>query len=66
VVAELPYLEVCRCTGCGDCVPACPADCLAMNGAVPWLPRPEDCISCSLCALICPVSAIRMVPLPEA
>ena len=66
MVAELPYVDVSRCTGCRDCVPVCPTDCIAMDGPVPWLPQPEDCISCSLCVLICPVSAIRMATLPEA
>ena len=57
---ELPLLDDSRCTGCGDCVPACPTDCLEMAGALPWLPRPQDCIHCTLCVLICPVEAIRM------
>jgi MinD superfamily P-loop ATPase len=57
---ELPLLNDSLCTGCGDCVPACPADCLAMAGSVPWLPRPGACISCALCTLICPTSALTM------
>jgi len=32
-----------------------------MAGAVPWLPRPGDCISCTLCVLICPAGALGMV-----
>jgi NAD-dependent dihydropyrimidine dehydrogenase PreA subunit len=56
----LPLLDPTRCTGCGDCVPACPADCLAMDGPFPWLPRPLDCISCSLCVLVCPADALRL------
>ncbi len=60
---ELPVVNESLCTGCGDCVTICPAGCLALAGAVPWLPRPGDCIECSACALICPVDAIRMAPL---
>lgn len=58
---ELPVLDPARCVGCGDCVAVCPADCLAMAGPFPWLPRPLDCISCTACAVVCPADAIRMV-----
>jgi NAD-dependent dihydropyrimidine dehydrogenase PreA subunit len=57
---ELPLLDSNRCTGCGDCVPVCPADCLEMADDRPWLPRPRHCIGCSLCVLICPVDALSM------
>ena len=57
---ELPVLDVTLCTGCGDCVPLCPVDCLEMAGPLPWLPRPGDCTRCSLCVLVCPVAALRM------
>jgi NAD-dependent dihydropyrimidine dehydrogenase PreA subunit len=59
-MSEYPVVDERRCTGCGDCVPACPVACLEMNGSLPWLPRPTDCVSCTLCALVCPVEAIRM------
>jgi formate hydrogenlyase subunit 6/NADH:ubiquinone oxidoreductase subunit I len=57
---ELPVLDETRCTGCGDCVAVCPADCLAQGRHVPYLPRPLDCVSCALCAAICPADAIVM------
>jgi NAD-dependent dihydropyrimidine dehydrogenase PreA subunit len=60
---QLPALDERRCTGCGRCVAICPTDCLAMDGRLPWLPRPLDCIRCSACAIVCPTSAI-VVPLP--
>jgi formate hydrogenlyase subunit 6/NADH:ubiquinone oxidoreductase subunit I len=62
---ELPLLDETRCTGCGDCVAACPTGCLEMAGPLPWLPRPRDCISCGVCVLICPVTALQMAA-PEA
>ena len=64
-IHELPDLDETRCTGCGDCVSVCPADCLEMAASLPWLPRPDDCTSCSLCALVCPAEAIKMRP-PES
>ncbi len=57
---ELPVLDETRCVGCGDCVTACPTDCLAMAGVQPWLPRPLDCIRCALCVLVCPTQALAL------
>jgi len=58
---ELPAVNETLCTGCGDCVGACPTSCLEIAGAIPWLPRPGACISCTLCVLICPADALEMV-----
>jgi NAD-dependent dihydropyrimidine dehydrogenase PreA subunit len=57
---ELPVLNETLCVGCGDCVAVCPADCLAMAGPLPWLPRPAACVSCALCVLICPTQALEL------
>jgi NAD-dependent dihydropyrimidine dehydrogenase PreA subunit len=61
---ELPVLDETRCTGCGDCVVVCPADCLELDGSLPWLPRPLACVSCSLCVHVCPAEALRLAPPP--
>ena len=58
--AELPVLDATRCSGCTDCVAVCPTDCLAMNGAAPWMPRPLDCVFCALCVRVCPTDSLRM------
>ena len=56
----LPVLDPTRCTGSGDCVAACPTQCLEMAGPRPWMPRPGDCVSCAVCVLVCPAEALRM------
>ena len=58
--ADLPVLDATRCSGCADCVTACPTACLAMHGPIPWMPRPLDCVSCALCVHVCPTDALRM------
>jgi len=57
---ELPRCDDRLCTGCGICVAVCPTDCMAMQGPLPWLPRPADCIRCALCVLVCPAAALEM------
>ena len=37
-----------------------PTECLALGPHLPWLPRPLDCVSCTLCVLICPANALEM------
>jgi formate hydrogenlyase subunit 6/NADH:ubiquinone oxidoreductase subunit I len=64
--SDLPVLDETRCTGCGDCVRACPTTCLRMGEALPWLALPLDCVSCSLCCLICPADALRMAAAERA
>jgi len=62
MMPELPLLDETRCTGRADCVAVCPTECLAMDGPLPWMPRPADCISCELCVVVCPTDALRMAP----
>jgi formate hydrogenlyase subunit 6/NADH:ubiquinone oxidoreductase subunit I len=31
-----------------------------MDGELPWLPRPLDCISCAICVEACPAAAIAL------
>lgn len=57
---ELPQLDESLCHGCGDCVAVCPAECLEMDGALPWLPRPAECVACAVCVAVCPPEALRM------
>jgi NAD-dependent dihydropyrimidine dehydrogenase PreA subunit len=59
---DLPALDERRCIACGRCVAICPTDCLAMDGPLPWLPRPGDCIRCAACVFVCPTAAITFDP----
>jgi len=60
-----PLLDNRRCRATADCVRVCPTQCLEANP--PWgvvLARPADCISCGLCAMVCPEQAIEMPEWP--
>lgn len=65
MMLELPVLDETRCTGCAECVALCPTDCLALDGRLPWLPRPLDCISCGVCVVVCPTQALHLAE-PES
>jgi NAD-dependent dihydropyrimidine dehydrogenase PreA subunit len=62
---DLPALDDSLCTGSAVCVAACPTGCLSLAGNRPWMPRPVDCISCTLCVIVCPTHALRMIPQSE-
>lgn len=47
------------CTGCGQCVEACPVDAIAMEGDFPAVDE-EWCIGCGLCVAKCPTTAAQL------
>lgn len=48
-----------KCSGCGDCVRACPMDCFEMTAVgKPEIPRSTFCIDCSNCKEVCKENAI--------
>ena len=56
-----------RCSGCGDCVDACPSDVLAVGPAgKAVIARQADCQTCLLCELYCPADALFVWPDCEA
>jgi len=57
-----------RCKGCTWCVEFCPRDVLEVSDDIntkgyhpPRAVRPEACVSCGLCELLCPEFAIYVV-----
>ncbi len=57
-----------RCKGCGLCVAVCPKHVLEIakevnaKGYFPaYQARPEDCVYCSTCCIMCPDVAITIV-----
>jgi NAD-dependent dihydropyrimidine dehydrogenase PreA subunit len=53
-----PIIDSGRCTGCGDCVFACPAGVLALESGHAVMTEPGDCRYCGDCEELCPVGAI--------
>ena len=56
-----------RCKGCDLCVVACPVQVLALAGEVngkgynySQMVRPDDCIVCASCEIVCPDSCIAV------
>jgi NAD-dependent dihydropyrimidine dehydrogenase PreA subunit len=47
-----------KCTGCGDCINACPVNCFEMSGDKSLPYRSSYCINCGTCKEVCPVDAI--------
>jgi len=54
-----------RCKGCSFCVEYCPKDVLEMSEEFnakgyhpPFVARPDDCLECHLCEMLCPEFAL--------
>ena len=48
-----------KCTGCGDCVEACPLDAISLQDEVAVVDE-DTCTECWLCAEECPNDAIAL------
>ncbi len=55
-----PQIDEDGCTGCGDCIIACPTDALELVRGTAVLADPEACNYCGYCEAICPERAIAI------
>jgi NAD-dependent dihydropyrimidine dehydrogenase PreA subunit len=53
-----PSIDREQCTGCGECVTACPGGVLTLETGYVVMVHPEDCEYCGDCEEMCPVGAI--------
>jgi len=58
--AYVAHIDPNRCTGCRDCVDACPFGVLALAGGK--IQKVEPCFGCGQCVAACPEGAIDYVP----
>ncbi|MFQ5844660.1 MAG: ferredoxin family protein [Planctomycetota bacterium] len=71
--AGVVHVIVDRCKGCGFCTEFCPRDVLAESTGYnrrgyhpPEVVKPDLCVECRLCELICPEFAIYVTPVAAA
>ena len=57
-MADLPVIDLKRCTLCGMCVDTCPEDVLAINRDILLFAREEQCTMCADCETVCPEGAV--------
>ena len=60
-------IDVTKCTGCGTCVEACPLDVVRLQDDTrkAFIAYPDDCMTCFICELNCPVGAADVHPFKE-
>ena len=56
----MPQIDALKCTGCGECITACPTNALGRVSEKAALLRPDACTYCAACEDICPVDAIAL------
>ncbi|CAH1650180.1 MULTISPECIES: ferredoxin family protein [unclassified Chelatococcus] len=62
----IEILSTDRCVACDICVKACPANVFeATQDGVPVIARQQDCQTCFLCEIYCPVDALYVSPIAE-
>ena len=56
--ADKPEINEEECTGCAECVPACPSDALSVQDNKVTISTEIDCSYCGDCQEACPTGAI--------
>jgi ferredoxin len=55
----MPYLiDITQCTGCGECLEACPMEAIFTDDRDYFFIDPDVCTDCGTCADICPENAV--------
>ena len=57
-MAERPFVDKEKCTGCGTCKDVCPVDVFEIQNGKSLVKNPKDCIQCMACETSCPEKAI--------
>ncbi len=53
----IPKIDKDECTGCEECVEACPAEAISMKGDIAVIDD-DECTECGACVDACPAEAI--------
>jgi NAD-dependent dihydropyrimidine dehydrogenase PreA subunit len=53
-------VDIDECTGCGDCVTACPVDGVLVLEDAKVAVNPGECIECNACVDTCSSNAMKM------
>lgn len=57
-MAEMPFIDMGKCRGCGLCVSVCTCGALVIVDNVVKVVEVEECGWCGMCELVCPNGAI--------
>jgi len=53
-----PKIDQEKCSGCGECVNACPVSVIEVNNKKAKVTKPDDCVDCRACEAVCTTGAI--------
>ena len=63
----IEIISATHCTACNICVHACPTNVFdIVPGGPPVIARQDDCQTCFMCELYCPVDALYVAPIADS